>query len=117
MRKIANVILLFTCFLFSYCSPTEAYHGYVYDGLTRKPLTKVLVKERLPANAKFTYTDAKGYFRIENKKQSFTDLIFSLDKYQVDTFPSIWSQHGETLKYTFLNHTPDTVFLMLKDSL
>lgn len=110
-----KITLLSIFLLFSCSGRQEYYHGYVYDGLTRKPLAKVMVKENLPGNAKSTYTDAKGYFKIENKAKSFADLIFSASTYQVDTLPTIWSQHGESLRYSFINSKPDTVFLMLEE--
>ncbi|WP_306354209.1 hypothetical protein [Flavobacterium sp. '19STA2R22 D10 B1'] len=107
LKFFLPVILLLLCC----CKRQNFYHGYVYDQETKKPLMNVLVKESFVTNPQSATTDVKGYFKIENNTNSITDLVFSIPRYRQDTIPSVWSQHGERLEYTFLNPKPDTIFL------
>ncbi|WPO83655.1 carboxypeptidase-like regulatory domain-containing protein [Chryseobacterium sp. JJR-5R] len=107
MRTINIFLILFSI----QCSQQNFYHGFVYDQDTKKPLNRVLVKESFNSDSLSDYTDINGYFKIENKKESVADLIFSFDGYKKDTAVTVWSQHGEKLKYRFLNKKPDTIFL------
>ena len=101
------VLVIIWC---SSCRP-DFYHGYVYDAETMQPLSGVNVKENSVSPIQFSHTDEKGYFKIENHTNSYRDLIFSAKGYRVDTMLTIWSQHGETISYSFINNKPDTVFL------
>lgn len=111
-------ITLLAFFLFS-CSAAKQpyYHGYVYDEVTKKPLANVLVKENTLGNPKSTRTDAKGYFKIENKTQFFSDLIFSDAQHRPDTIPTAWTQHGEKMNFTFVTSKLDTAFLRSKNKI
>lgn len=106
----------FFCMVFlTGCSEApEFYHGYVYDQKTQKPLANIQVKEDYPSNSKSAYTDTKGYFKIKKDPQSITDLIFSSPDYGPDTLLTVWSQHGESIGYVFVNAKPDTAFLTPK---
>ena len=107
--KALNILLIF---FFTQCSnQQDFYHGYVYDEQTNKPLKNVFVKENIKSNPKSTYTNFNGYFKIGNKENSISDLVFSIKGYGKDTVVTMWTQHGEQLKYKFLNSLPDTLFL------
>ncbi|MBB5637083.1 hypothetical protein HDE68_002996 [Pedobacter cryoconitis] len=116
--RLYKMILLISVFLLS-CSGTRQpyYHGYVYDEITRKPVSNVLVKENIRGNPKFTRTATNGYFKIENNTQYFSDLIFSDAQHPPDTIPTAWTQHGEKLSFTFVTDKPDTAFLRSKNKL
>ena len=104
-------ILLF--FLLISCK-NQNYYGYIYDIDTKKPLNKVFVRENFKNNAKFTYSDENGFFKIENNTESIGDLIFNIEGYKTDTIVTIWSQHGEKLKYRFVGNNSDTLFMKKK---
>ena len=103
------LILIWCCS----CRP-DFYHGYVYDADTMQPLPGVSVRENSVSHIQFSNTDEKGYFKIENHTNSHQNLIFSAKGYRVDTMLTIWSQHGETISYSFINIKPDTIFLRKK---
>ncbi len=54
-----------------------------------------MVKENLRSGFISGYTDKNGYFKIENRKESVADLIFSLGGYKIDTAVTVWTQHGK----------------------
>lgn len=107
-----KVILVPIFFLLINCTKIQHYYsGYVYDEVSKKPLNKVFIKENFKENSKSTFTDARGYFKIDNKSESVGNLIFILNGYTTDTIITIWSQHGETLKYRFVGKESDTLFM------
>ncbi|MET4083693.1 putative membrane protein [Pedobacter sp. UYP30] len=103
--------LLVAVFLMQCSGIHKTYHGYVYDNQTNMPLNNVFVEENLIQNANSGRSNSIGYFEIENNKESIADLIFSLKGYKKDTVVTVWSQHGESLMYKFLNKKSDTLFL------
>lgn len=106
MKKYICILIFFGC-----TSKENFYHGYVYDAETKHPLKNVLVKENLDSNPKSTYTSANGYFKIENNTEFIADLVFIIDDFKKDTVVTVWSQHGETLRYKFLTSKSDTIYL------
>jgi hypothetical protein len=113
MKYIYIVIFstLLICIISCKSKNQNFYHGYVYNNENKKPLKNVIVKENLLKNFLSSKTDSTGYFRIQNNTQSIADLIFICENFKKDTVKTIWSQHGENLKYLFLNKIPDTIFL------
>lgn len=94
------------------CSKLQkCYSGYVYDETSRKPINRVFVKENFSQNFKSTFSNEKGYFKIENNLESIGDLIFICDGYKTDTIVTVWSQHGENLKYRFIRKESDTLYM------
>ena len=93
------------------CGPQGYYHGYVFDAETRKPISKVLVKENSLSGARSSYTNKNGYFKVVNQENTSSDLIFITNGYQVDTVLTRWSQHGERLEHMFTDSKSDTAFL------
>jgi hypothetical protein len=83
----------------------------VYDIETKSPLKNVLVKENLRINPKSTYTKTNGYFKIENDTEFLADLVFISTGFKQDTVVTVWSQHGESLKYKFVTSKLDTIYL------
>lgn len=109
MKKI---ILIPIFFVFISCTKSQnCYTGYVYDETSKKTLNKVFIKENFKENSKSTFTNEKGYFKIDNESESVGNLIFILNGYKTDTIQTIWSQHGETLKYRFVGKRADTLFM------
>jgi hypothetical protein len=105
---------LLSVFLLFGCVRTEQfYQGYVYDGQTKQPMANIRVRENYPNNKEFTYTDAKGYFKLKKDPSFLADLIFSAKNRHPDTIATSWSQSGEKMRFKFLNSRPDTVFLSL----
>ncbi|MCD8418796.1 hypothetical protein J2Q11_13770 [Tenacibaculum finnmarkense genomovar finnmarkense] len=84
------------------------YQGYVY--YDNQPLVNVVVKKE-HKNQDLTKTDSTGYFKIKKTPNSLTSLIFIKEGFKIDTVPSVWSQHGEKINYTFLNKKFDTIRL------
>ena len=93
------------------CGPQGYYHGYVFDAETRKPISKVLVKENSLSGARSSYTNKNGYFKVVNQENTSSDLIFTAKGYKVDTILTRWSQHGERLEHMFTDSKSDTAFL------
>jgi len=87
----------------------EFYHGYVY--YNNKPVSNVLIKEDVLNSTKNTETDSTGFFKLPKDPNSVSSLIFIKERFKVDTVKTVWSQHGEKLKYTFLNKKFDTLVL------
>ncbi len=101
-------LILFIILLYS-CKPSqEFYDGYVY--YDKKPVGNVMVKEnRIDKNIN-TKTDSTGYFILPKNSNSLSDLVFIKDGVNIDTVKTVWTQHGEKIKYTFLNKKKDTLF-------
>jgi hypothetical protein len=94
------------------CSKLQkCYSGYVYDEESREPINRVFIKERFSKDFKSTYSNEKGYFKIDNDSESIGDLIFIRDGYKTDTIVTVWSQHGENLKYRFVRKESDTLYM------
>ena len=88
---------------FLQCSNSQKfYHGFVYEEQTRKPIEFVLVKENTKYNIDSTYTNSKGYFILENKKDIVCDLTFNVDGYKEETAVTVWSQKEKGLNIDFL---------------
>ncbi|MFK7050525.1 hypothetical protein FLACOL_02146 [Flavobacterium columnare] len=104
-------LLLFTLVCTNCENFDNDYSGYVYDRSTKKPLSKVLVRENFVKNSKQAFTDSNGFFKIKNDSEAITDLVFLLNGYKSDTAVTAWSQHGEKMEYRFLNKKNDTIFL------
>ena len=85
------------------------YSGYVY--FNEKPLQGVIVKKDNQKLSDMTQTDSIGFFKLHKEPNSIYSLIFKKKGFTTDTIPSVWSQHGEKIKYTFLNKYPDTINL------
>jgi hypothetical protein len=113
MRKSVLIIFIFLTLVNFSCKSKKQnfYHGFVYNINDKKPIKNVLVKENFKENFLTEKTDSLGYFKIINNTGSIGELIFICDNFKTDTIPTIWSQHGEKLKYLFLNKIPDTIFL------
>jgi len=79
--------------------------------LQEKPINRVFVKENFSQNFKSTFSNENGYFKIENNSESTGDLIFICDGYKTDTIVTVWSQHGENLKYRFIKKESDTLYM------
>lgn len=90
----------------------KCYSGYVYDEVSRKPINHVFIKENFSKDFKSTYSNEKGYFKIDNNAESVGDLIFIRNGYKTDTIVTIWSQRGENLKYKFIRKESDTLYMI-----
>ncbi|CAA0187906.1 carboxypeptidase regulatory-like domain-containing protein [Tenacibaculum maritimum] len=102
------IFLLVSILIISSCrTKPKFYRGYVfYD---KKPLLNVIVrKDNLNES---TQTDSTGFFKLPKEPNSIHSLIFEKTGFITDTIPSVWTQHGEKVNYTFLNKTIDTIFL------
>lgn len=109
MKAIAIGII---SFIFISCSTKPAfYKGYVY--YDNKPLKNVTVK-KMYDDESFTKTDSTGYFILQKRPNTLRSLIFEKKGFITDTIPSVWTQHGEKVKYTFLNKYSDTIILRKK---
>ena len=105
MKKI--IILLI---LTANCKQSqEFYHGYVY--YNNKPVSNVFIKEDVLNSSKNTKTDSTGFFKLQKKPSHLSNLIFTKDGFKTDTIKTVWSQHGEKIRYTFLNTKFDTLVL------
>jgi len=103
--------LSFLMLFFFSCGPQGYYHGYVFDAETRKPISKVLVRENSLSGARSSLTNKDGYFKVANSESTSSDLIFNAKGYKVDTILTRWSQHGERLEHMFTDSKSDTAFL------
>jgi len=103
--------LSFLMLFFFSCGPQGYYHGYVFDAETRKPISKVLVRENSLSRARSSLTNKDGYFKVANSESTSSDLIFNAKGYKVDTILTRWSQHGERLEHMFTDSKSDTAFL------
>ncbi len=106
MKILVLSIILFTI---TSCSTKPAfYRGYVY--YENKPLKNVTVKKMYDDEFS-TKTDSNGYFLLQKEPNSLRSLIFEKQGFITDTIPSVWTQNGEKVKYTFLNKYSDTITL------
>lgn len=111
-RKMKKIMLLPILIILVNCNGLQNYYsGYVYDEISKEPLSKVFIKENFYKNIKSTYSNENGYFRINNNTESIGNLIFIHDGYKTDTIITAWSQHGESLKYRFIGKKGDTLFM------
>lgn len=62
---ISVLIILINCSKLQKC-----YSGFVYDKISRKPISGVFIKENFSKSFKFTYSNEKGCFKIDNNKDS-----------------------------------------------
>ncbi len=77
----------------------DYYAGFVVDQLGN-PVDSVMVKEDWGERSNITYSDKKGYFRMNRLENCLPDLIFSKEGYQSDTVRMAWIQHGEVAMYS-----------------
>ena len=109
MKKYMPILILI---LMSNCGKSQRYYsGFVYDQTSKKPINRVLIKENFSSSFKYTYTNDKGYFKINNNSESIADLIFVCNGYKTDTIVTVWSQRGENLKYRFVRKESDTLYM------
>ncbi|KQT15026.1 hypothetical protein ASG31_15600 [Chryseobacterium sp. Leaf404] len=101
-----NIFLIF--FLNSCNSVPKFYEGLIFSR-EKKPLANIKVCE-INTN-KCTYTDNKGYFKLEKEKSSINDLIVYSGNKPVDTIKTFWNQHGEKMNYSFVEGKKDTLFI------
>lgn len=85
------------------------YRGYVF--YNKKPLVNVTIKKDNGKHHDSVRTDLTGFFKLPKEPNSIRSLIFTKKGFVTDTIPSVWTQHGEKIYYTFLNKSPDTIFL------
>lgn len=102
-------LVLFVFILLNCQSVSDHYHGKVTDE-NNIPLKDVIVTLEYTENN--TKTDKKGYFKLKRSSNSLGNLIFNKVGYKIDTIPTVWSQHGETIQYNFLEN--DTTIVRLK---
>jgi len=88
------------------CSNNQSNFGYVYDGITQKPIEKVKV-ESLPDKT-ITFTDSAGYFDLKKTAKISSSLIFNKKGYVIDTIETVSVQH-ESMRNVF---TGDTSFML-----
>lgn len=89
MKKLLSLFIIWS---FLSCSES-IYYGYVYDGISKQPLSNVKVMD-LKYGFK-SVTNKEGYYQIEKVKNSSSKLIFERDLYYTDTINSIQIQNGE----------------------
>ena len=103
-------ILLILILLINSCVKKNSFYwGYVYHN--NKPVVNVVVKQQNERTNNKAKTDSTGFFKLSKEPNSIGSLIFEKLGFISDTIPSIWIQHGEKVKYTFLNKLPDTIIL------
>ncbi len=100
-------LLIFT-FYISYLSSCRSndYQGYVFDAISKQPLSGVSVKML----GQQVQTDANGYFKLHLKNDIAADIVFYKNGYQPDTAKTLLIHSGEKLEELFQNGR-DTVFL------
>lgn len=107
--KFLNVFLIF--FLNSCNTVPKFYEGFIFNK-EKKPLSNIKVCE-INKN-KCTYTNSRGYFKLEKEKSSLNDLIVFYGNKPVDTIKTFWSQHGEKMNYSFVEGKKDTLFINVR---
>lgn len=86
------------------------YHGYIFDS-DKKPIVGIKVYE--DDNFKnYSLTDKNGYFNISEENNFGGNLIVvKNDEVVLDTIWTVFSNHGDTLNYGFVNGRNDTLFI------
>lgn len=109
MNMTGNFLNIFLILFINACTAVpDYYEGYIFSS-NKKPLANVKVCEEY--STKCVYTNSKGYFKLEMQKKSIRNLIvFSNDK-PIDTVRTVWNQHGEKIKYSFIEGKKDTLFI------
>ncbi len=90
---------------------SKSYKGYVYDGISKKPLSKVQIID-LKSNQK-SITNESGYFELKKNENISSVLVFSKKLYYSDTISTIQIQNGEVQKELF---NGDTIYLLKKQA-
>ncbi|SHK24108.1 carboxypeptidase-like regulatory domain-containing protein [Chryseobacterium polytrichastri] len=103
-----KLLLLFIIILFTGCK-SKHYEGYIYDGITKKPILGVQILD-LSTDFK-TITDKKGHFKIQKNNNISSTLVFQKDLYHTDTISSIQIQNGERQKELFKG---DIIYMLKK---
>lgn len=106
--KISLFLIIYL--IFTDCK-SSSYKGYVYDGISKKPLSKVQITD-LKSNHKST-TDENGYFELKKDKNISSILVFIKKPYYSDTISTIQIQNGERQKELF---NGDTLYLLRKEA-
>lgn len=103
-------LLLIIYLMFIDCNSTS-YKGYVYDGISKKPLSKVQITD-LKSGYKST-TNENGYFEFKKNQNISSVLILSKKLYYSDTIPTVQIQNGEIQRELF---NGDTIYLLKKEA-
>lgn len=108
MKKYLFIFL----FIFLNCnSENDYYFGRVLDE-NNNPIKNAIVTVDIFEEK--TKTNNKGYFKLKRNSGWLGNLIFQKEGYLTDTIPIVWSQHGETLNYNFIEN--DTTIVKLQRS-
>ena len=108
MRNVILLILIASSLIGCKTKPLF-YQGYVYHDNQPQENVTVITDDN---NQDYTKTDVTGYFKLNKMPNTLTDLIFNKEGFRIDTIPSVWSQHGEKIKYNFINKKMDTIQLI-----
>ena len=75
-------------------------HGYVMDGVTKKPLSGVTVSAFIPGtmNSKEVMTDADGYFRFPQLPATQVTVFFDKKGYQSYKRPGVTVKEKTSVK-------------------
>lgn len=108
MKKLKRFSIITLIFFISCYNRIEYYQGYIYDK-NYNPL--VNVKVTLESTNQTSITDNKGFFKIKKNSNILGDLIVFKKKKIIDTIKTVWRQHGEKIKYSFVENQNDTLFI------
>ncbi len=116
MKKL--IIIGVVCIAMLSCNKVNNYYaGYIADG-QGQPIRNVLVRE-YTLNGRSTFTDEKGFFKLDRDPSIICNLIFEKEGYEGDTIRTFNSrsigenpEECETEYYSIL--TSDTSKFVLK---
>lgn len=106
--KITFLIAALLFFANSCKTSPQNYEGYVFRG-KGKPANNIKVCEENKNNC--TTTNQQGFFKLQKQETSIRNLIVFQGNNPIDTIKTVWSQHGEKIKYSFIEGKKDTLFI------
>ena len=113
--SVNHIVLVLVFTLLACCNETnDFYQGVVLDE-NSLPLENVRVFEEFDIES-MTKTNKCGHFKLERPNDRLLRLVFVKEGYKTDTIPVVWSQHGESLNYRFLENDSSLVRLKKKKS-
>lgn len=107
MSSLWCKLMIFTfCISFLSSCQRNDYQGYVFDAVSKQPLSGVSVKML----GQQVQTNANGYFKLHFSNDIAADLVLYKSGYRPDTAKTQFIHSGEKLEELFQDGR-DTVFL------
>ncbi|WP_157822002.1 hypothetical protein [Tenacibaculum sp. Bg11-29] len=82
------------------------YHGIIFNE-KQIPLSRVIITDGVQS----TFSNNNGYFKLYRNPNFLSELTFSKEGFETRIMKTVGTQHGESIRYKFLNMKADTLHL------